>query len=64
MVAMSQFTGDAYELTWEDVKTILDSSYVGKPYLIETYREDVNSFAIVPLSQELTLFFAMQRAKA
>lgn len=64
MVVMSQFSGDAYELTWKDVKTILDSNHVGKPYLIEKYRTDVNSFAIIPMSQELILFFARQRTKA
>ena len=62
--ATSQFTGDAYELTWEDARMIANSGEeVGKVYLIDTYAEAANSFVIVPISPELTNHFAMQRTK-
>ncbi|KAL8290964.1 hypothetical protein RB600_006439 [Gaeumannomyces tritici] len=63
MEEVSQFAGDAYALTWDDVRQILGSACVGQPYFIDTFSDHVNSFAIVPVSQELTNHFVRQRQK-
>jgi len=61
---ISQYAGDAYELTWQDVETIVGSKQiVGQVYLVETYSRGMNSFMLVPVSDEMTRLFAMQRAK-
>jgi hypothetical protein len=62
--AISQYAGDAYELSWHDAETVVTSGQIaGQVYLVDTYSEMVNSFMIVPVSDELTRLFAMQRAK-
>ncbi|KAH6645645.1 hypothetical protein BKA67DRAFT_527175 [Truncatella angustata] len=60
----SPYTGDGYELTWEDAKVVVHSNQiVGQVYLIDTYSEKMASFMIVPVSDDLTRLFAMQRSK-
>lgn len=59
---ISQYAGDAYALNWQDVETVVRSEQVvGQVYLVETYSRRMNSFMLVPVSDEVTRFFAMQR---
>ncbi|UNI15363.1 hypothetical protein JDV02_001900 [Purpureocillium takamizusanense] len=64
LTTTSQYTGDAYELTWDDARMIAKSGQdVGKVYLIDTYAETAHSFVIMPVSLEMTNHFAMRRAR-
>ena len=37
---MSAYVGDGSELTWDDVKMIVDSKHEGLLFLVDTYKED------------------------
>ena len=56
-------TGDVYELTIEDARTVtvaLSNHLVGKIYLTDTYETSTASFITIPISDELTSRFIEQ----
>lgn len=61
---MSAYVDDGYELTWDDVKMIVDSKHEGQLFLVDTYKENSNAFAIIPVSQDLTTHFTTKCPKA
>jgi hypothetical protein len=58
------FTGDVYELTVEDVRMVAMSAQIsGKILLTDTYETNTTSFITIPVSDELTSRFIMQRPR-
>jgi hypothetical protein len=59
-------TGDVYELTIEDARTVtvaLSNHLVGKIYLTDTYETSTASFITIPISDELTSRLVEQRQR-
>jgi hypothetical protein len=57
-------TGDVYELTHEDARTVTMLQQIpGQVFLTDTYDMNTPSFITIPISDELSRRFAMQRTR-
>ncbi|KAJ6136911.1 hypothetical protein N7497_012163 [Penicillium chrysogenum] len=57
-------TGDVYELTMDDARTITNSDQVGgKVWLTDSYDANTASFITIPISDELKTQFIIQRPR-
>ncbi|KAH6719537.1 hypothetical protein BKA61DRAFT_669865 [Leptodontidium sp. MPI-SDFR-AT-0119] len=57
-------TGDVYELTLEDARMVVISDQVpGKIWLTDTFEANYSSFITIPISDELTRRFIIQRPR-
>ena len=60
----AQLTGDVYELTIDDVRNIALSDQIsGQIWLTDTYGEKTQSFITIPIRDELTKGFIIQRPR-
>ncbi len=57
-------TGDVYELTVEDARKVATSDQIaGQILLTDTYGRNTKSFITIPISEELTREFIIQRQR-